>query len=122
MREHYLRDDICCGVEICKVCDTKDARLDSASAILVVDTNVVLRQVFYSVVFPLLVFSSNIFISFRCVVQIDLLENPALENVVVLDVVMEEVKNKNLAVYNRLKALCTSSQRKFFVFYNEYHK
>ncbi|CAA6655841.1 unnamed protein product [Spirodela intermedia] len=89
VREHYLRDDIYCGVQYCKVCDTKDARLGSSeSTILVVDTNVILHQ-------------------------IDLLENPAMDDVVVLDVVMEEVKNKNLSVYNRLKALCTSSQRKF---------
>lgn len=54
--------------------------------------------------------------------QIDLLENPAIEDVVVLSVVLEEVKNKNLAVYNRIKALCTNAARKFFVFSNEYHR
>ncbi|KAM7515994.1 hypothetical protein LguiA_005577 [Lonicera macranthoides] len=98
VREHYLRDDIYCGASFCKVCDTKDARLSlGASTILVVDTNVVLNQ-------------------------IDLLENPAIDEVVVLSVVLEEVKNKNLAVYNRLRALCSNSMRKFFVFSNEYHK
>ncbi|XP_078448448.1 ribonuclease II family protein [Wolffia australiana] len=99
VREHYLRDDIYCGVHFCKVCDSKDAPLgaSASSTILVVDTNVVLHQM-------------------------DLLENPAMEDVVILDVVMEEVKNKNLSVFNRLKALCTSSQRKFFIFYNEFHK
>lgn len=54
--------------------------------------------------------------------QIDLLENPAIDNVVVLLIVLEEVKNKNLAVYNRLKALCSNPARNFFVFSNEYHK
>lgn len=54
--------------------------------------------------------------------QIDLLENPAIDDVVVLSVVLEEVKNKNIAVYNRLRALCSNSLRKFFVFSNEYHK
>ncbi|KAL0396120.1 UNVERIFIED_CONTAM: Exosome complex exonuclease RRP44A, partial [Sesamum calycinum] len=53
---------------------------------------------------------------------IDLLENPAIDDVVVLSVVLEEVKNKNLSVYNRLRALCSNSQRRFFVFSNEYHK
>lgn len=98
VREHYLRDDIYCGAPSCKTCDTSAARLStSASTILIVDTNVVLNQ-------------------------IDLLENPAIDDVVVLSVVLEEVRNKNLAVYNRLKALCTNSLRKYFVFSNEHHK
>ncbi|GFQ06758.1 exosome complex exonuclease rrp44 [Phtheirospermum japonicum] len=98
VREHYLRDDIYCGAPFCKVCDVAAARLSStASAIIIVDTNVVLHQ-------------------------IDLLENPAIDDVVVLSVVLEEVKNKNLSVYNRLRALCSNSLRRFFVFSNEYHK
>ncbi|XP_019158042.1 PREDICTED: exosome complex exonuclease RRP44 homolog A-like isoform X2 [Ipomoea nil] len=96
VREHYLRDDIYCGATFCKSCVVSSARL-SSSRILVVDTNVVLHQ-------------------------IDLLENPAIDNVVVLSVVLEEVKNKNISVYNRLRALCSNSLRKFFVFSNEYHK
>ncbi|XP_010918352.1 exosome complex exonuclease RRP44 homolog A isoform X2 [Elaeis guineensis] len=98
VREHYLRDDIYCGALSCKVCDTSAARLSSStSTILIVDTNVVLNQ-------------------------IDLLENPAIDDVVVLSVVLEEVRNKNLAVYNRVKALCTNSLRRFFVFSNEHHR
>ncbi|CAI9753317.1 unnamed protein product [Fraxinus pennsylvanica] len=95
VREHYLRDDICCGAPFCNVCDVSAARLSSnASSIVIVDTNVVLHQ-------------------------IDLLENLAIEDVVVLSVVLEEFKNKNLAVYNRLRALC--SNPRFIVFSNEYH-
>lgn len=45
-----------------------------------------------------------------------------MDNVVVLSVVLEEVKNKNLSVYNRLRALCSNTLRRFFVFSNEYHK
>ncbi|XAR73670.1 Exoribonuclease II [Bertholletia excelsa] len=98
VREHYLRDDIYCGVPSCKVCDTSGARLSSsASTIIIVDTNVVLNQ-------------------------IDLLENPAVDNVVLLSVVLEEVKNKNIAVYNRVRALCSNSLRKFYVFANEFQK
>ncbi|EPS71662.1 hypothetical protein M569_03096, partial [Genlisea aurea] len=98
VREHYLRDDIYCGAPFCKVCDVGSARLRSAaSTIIIVDTNVVLHQ-------------------------IDLLENPAIDNVVVLSVVLQEVKNKNTAVHNRLRALCDNTQRNFFVFSNEHHK
>ncbi|PON82756.1 PIN domain containing protein [Trema orientale] len=99
VREHYLRDDIYCGASFCKLCDSKDARLSpssSSSPILIIDTNVLLNQ-------------------------IDLLENPAMEDVVLLSIVLQEVKNKNLSVYNRVRALCNPS-RKFFVFSNEHHK
>ncbi|KAE9450204.1 hypothetical protein C3L33_17890, partial [Rhododendron williamsianum] len=89
VREHYLRDDIYCGAPFCKVCDSSAARLSStASTVLIVDTNVVLNQ-------------------------IDLLENEAIDDVVVLSVVLDEVKNKNLGVYNRLRALCSNSVKKF---------
>ncbi|KAL6523031.1 Exosome complex exonuclease RRP44 A [Orobanche minor] len=98
VREHYLRDDINCGAPFCKVCDVAAACLSfTASTIIIIDTNVVLHQ-------------------------IDLLENPAIDDVVVLTVVLEEVKNKNLAVYNRLRALCSNPLRRFFVFSNENHK
>ncbi|KAG0461085.1 hypothetical protein HPP92_021382 [Vanilla planifolia] len=98
VREHYLRDDIYCGADVCKVCKPPSIGLNSsAAAILIVDTNVVLNQ-------------------------IDLLENPAISNVVMLSVVLDEVRNKNLAVYNRVTALCTNSARNFFVFDNEHHR
>nr|CAB3502140.1 unnamed protein product [Digitaria exilis] len=98
VREHYLRDDIYCGFAPCSTCDAAaERKLDAAAAaILVVDTNVVLHQ-------------------------IDLLENPAIEDVVLLSVVLDEVKNKNLAVFNRIKALCTNKARRFYVFANEQH-
>lgn len=96
VREVYLRDDIWCGASSCTTCDSSAARL-SASTILVVDTNVVLNQ-------------------------IDLLENPAIDDVVVLSVVLDEVKNKNLSVYNRIRALCSNSLRNFYVFSNTFHK
>ncbi|OWM70476.1 exosome complex exonuclease RRP44 homolog A [Punica granatum] len=98
VREHYLRDDIYCGVPACKSCDSSAARLSACpSTILILDTNVVLNQ-------------------------IDLIENPAIDDVVVLSIVLQEVRNKNMAVYNRVRALCSNSARKFFVFSNEHHK
>ncbi|CAI9110453.1 OLC1v1010476C1 [Oldenlandia corymbosa var. corymbosa] len=98
VREHYLRDDIYCGAPFCKVCDVSGAKLsDAPSPLLVVDTNVVLNQ-------------------------IDLLENPAIDDVVVLSVVLQEVNNKNISIYNRLRSLCSNASRKFFVFSNEHHR
>lgn len=45
-----------------------------------------------------------------------------MDDVVVLSVVLEEVKNKNIGIYNRLRALCSSSSRNFFVFSNQHHR
>jgi exosome complex exonuclease DIS3/RRP44 len=98
VREHYLRDDISCGALFCPECDTSKAALrQTAGNILVVDTNVVLHQM-------------------------DLLENEIISDVVVLSVVLEEVKNKNLSLYNRLRAIIDNPTRHFFVFANEHHK
>ncbi|XP_031495106.1 exosome complex exonuclease RRP44 homolog A [Nymphaea colorata] len=98
VREHYLRDDIYCGVKVCKTCDSSAAVLSSSDfPILIVDTNVILNQ-------------------------IDLLENPAIKDVVLLSVVLEEVKNKNIGVYNRVRAICSNPSKNFFVFSNEHHK
>ncbi|PPS06117.1 hypothetical protein GOBAR_AA14528 [Gossypium barbadense] len=85
VREIYLRDDIYCGAAACKTCDSSTSRapLDVASPLLILDTNVLLHQ-------------------------IDLLENSAIDNAVLLSVVLDEVKNKNMAVYNRLRALSTN--------------
>lgn len=54
--------------------------------------------------------------------QMDLLENEVVSDVVVLSVVLEEVKNKNLSLYNRLRTIIDNPARCFFVFANEHHK
>jgi exosome complex exonuclease DIS3/RRP44 len=44
-REHYLRDDIYCGLMSCTLCDTRAAVLADGECVLIPDTNVVLHQV-----------------------------------------------------------------------------
>ncbi|KAL3677411.1 hypothetical protein R1sor_027359 [Riccia sorocarpa] len=98
VREHYLRDDIACGTISCTLCDNSKACLSSSPGqITIFDTNVALHQ-------------------------IDLLENAAVSNVVVLSLVLDEVKNKNISVYNRLRTICSNPSRNFFVFSNENHR
>ena len=77
VREHYLRDDVWCGVEGCVVCRQGDSATLNAFSILqsdlcpqphftLPDTNVILHQ-------------------------IDFLEDPVMKNVVVLQVALQEV-------------------------------
>ncbi|XP_034253802.1 exosome complex exonuclease RRP44 [Thrips palmi] len=110
VREHYLRDDIWCGSSLCKNCSLKekDKVLDkevisNVSSVfsfphyLVLDTNVVLHQ-------------------------IDVLEEDVLENVIILQTVLEEVKHRSSPVYRRLKDIIENPNRKFYIFVNEHHK
>ena len=54
--------------------------------------------------------------------QMDFLEHKAVNDVIILSVVLEEVRHKNQSVYQRLRALCASESRRFYVFANEHHR
>ncbi|XP_050562222.1 exosome complex exonuclease RRP44 [Spodoptera frugiperda] len=109
VREHYLRDDLLCGSAACNTCPHKDdefvldgkpesiCSLYSYPHYLILDTNVVLHQ-------------------------IDVLEEDALSNVIILQTVLEEVKHQNTAIYQRLLEIIANKKRKFYSFVNEHHK
>ena len=102
VREHYLRDDLPWDGG-----GGSAGRLEHKPAsgrYLVLDTNVVLHQM-------------------------DLLDHAcdggpcdALCNIIVLETVMEEVKHRSLAVFNRLRALINRPERRVIVFANEHHE
>lgn len=96
-QEHYLRDDIWCGIRGCALCVCDKPLLDSEGTVLVPDTNVVLHQ-------------------------LDLLEHKAISNVVITSTVLEEVKHRSLAAYNRLRSITGNPLRKFYVFSNEHSR
>jgi exosome complex exonuclease DIS3/RRP44 len=54
--------------------------------------------------------------------QMDLLENAAISDVIVPEVVLSEVQGRNKAVHGRLRLLVADKSRRFFVFSNEHHK
>ncbi|XP_068631124.1 exosome complex exonuclease RRP44 isoform X2 [Battus philenor] len=109
VREHYLRSDLLCGSSACNSCPHKDdefvldATPKSICALfdydhyLILDTNVVLHQ-------------------------IDVLEEDALTNVIILQTVLEEVKHQNGAIFQRLLEIIGKKKRKFYSFVNEHHK
>eukprot|EP00854_Cymbomonas_tetramitiformis_P002795 gene2795-3587_t len=98
VRERYLRDDIGCGDIQCTKCDSTLAKLNGSSTqYLIIDTNIVLHQM-------------------------DMLEHCSVNDVIVPSVVREEVKKRNLSLYNRLRTLCTCETRRFYVFSNEFHQ
>ncbi|XP_054885769.1 exosome complex exonuclease RRP44 [Poeciliopsis prolifica] len=107
VREHYLRDDIWCGSEVCTECKQdstvlqRDACIESSLCpdphYLVPDTNVVLHQ-------------------------IDVLEDPVIRNVVILQTVLQEVRHRSAPVYKRLKDIIHDQGRHFYTFTNEHHR
>lgn len=106
VREHYLRDDVWCGVQGCQECRADKFLLDPATTspssllphphLLVLDTNVALHQ-------------------------IDLLCHESIRDVVVPQTVLQEVRHRSLPVYKRLRDIIDLPQKKFYVFTNEHH-
>ncbi|XP_058451921.1 exosome complex exonuclease RRP44 [Malaya genurostris] len=109
VREHYLRDDIACGIASCGLCSLDVTRTsldplpDSGSTIfdsphyLMLDTNIILYQ-------------------------IDFLEADAIRNVIVLSTVLDEVRHRSPVIFKRLRKIMADPGRKFFTFVNEHHK
>jgi hypothetical protein len=52
----------------------------------------------------------------------DLLEHPAVADVIVPSVVLEEVRARNSAAHQRLRQLIAAQPKRFFVFANEHHR
>ena len=108
-REHYLRDDVGCGISSCSLCKNMntnsilDPKPDSYSTkcplphFLLPDTNIVLHQ-------------------------IDFLEDPLIKNVIMMQIVLQEVKHQNPGTYKRIRDVISNNSRKFYVFSNEHHK
>uniref|UniRef100_A0A915JGH6 Protein DIS3 homolog n=1 Tax=Romanomermis culicivorax TaxID=13658 RepID=A0A915JGH6_ROMCU len=126
IQEHYLRDDIYCGLSICKFCTTASSRQRTLSSgqeitgliadrlekpsitnvvrsphVLVVDTNVVLHQM--------------------DILEDDFIANHNSGNVIIPQTVVEEVKHRSPPAYKKLRDLLTNAQKGFYCFYNEFH-
>ncbi|XP_041467167.1 exosome complex exonuclease RRP44-like [Lytechinus variegatus] len=109
VREHYLRDDIWCGSAACSKCPMDKTVLEKEPVpeventlcryphYLLLDTNVVLHQV-------------------------DILEDKAIKNVILLQTVQKEVKHRSLPSYKRIRDLIANDKKKFYVFTNEHHR
>uniref|UniRef100_A0A060SYB3 Ribosomal RNA-processing protein 44 n=1 Tax=Blastobotrys adeninivorans TaxID=409370 RepID=A0A060SYB3_BLAAD len=116
VREQYLRTDIPCGSKSCEICyGLSGANSDVLEPILsgdpssntkrgphyvVIDTNVALKA-------------------------IDVLENKAIfYDVIIPQIVLEEVRNRSLPIYNRLRSLTRGGddEKRFYVFHNEFRR
>ncbi|EDV25093.1 uncharacterized protein TRIADDRAFT_25898 [Trichoplax adhaerens] len=108
VQEHYLRDDVWCGVIGCSSCNTTQAVLDPQclnvqsnlcpkSHFIIPDTNVVCKQ-------------------------IDILEENCIKHAIFLQTVLQEVKHLSASTYRRIRDAIANPEKKFYVFSNEHHK
>jgi len=110
VREHYLRYDIWCGSKACTQCESTNADTEVLSDLpgsvsslcdfnhyVVLDTNAVLHQM-------------------------DVLEDPVFQNVILLQTVLQEVKHQSYTAYKRIRELISVKERNFYVFCNEHHR
>ena len=55
--------------------------------------------------------------------EIDFLEDAnGLQNVIILQTVLKEVRHRSTAIYKRLKDIISYKKRRFYVLLNEHHK
>jgi len=95
VREHYLRDDILSGSPHIDEAHLEPRLSPDAKRYLVPDANVLLHQ-------------------------IDVLEHSALQDVILLQTVLSEVRHRRVALYNRARAVAADPQRRCVVFCNEH--
>lgn len=117
VREQYLRDDIPCSSQGCQYCKNNlyvaDATGKRQEPILETQPNKTTKRGPHY-----LVVDTNIVLD-----GIDLLESDkGFYDVIVPQIVLEEVRNRSLPIYARLRALTKNDDKRFYVFHNEYCK
>lgn len=111
VREHYLRDDIGCGVKGCTACPPPEP-----NAILMdpVEGQQSPHSQFHE---RLVIPDTNILLH-----HLDVLETDSFQDVVILQTVLDEVRNRSPSMYQRARKLISRPERRFHVFSNEHHR
>lgn len=126
VKEHYLRDDIPCGLEGCTIgCNdgikTSPAQTDRPGPLVLLlnpfdeDCRLQLEDAKFQ--HYILIPDTNVFLH-----HLDVLESKAFANVVVLQTVLEEVRNRSAVTHQRIRSLIGRPEKRFFVFSNEHHR
>ncbi len=118
VKEHYLRDDIPCGVVGCSECTPlMEAAVAAGLPASFVDpcaqggVNAAIGRC--HVILP----DTNILLH-----HLDVLETAHFTDIILLQTVLDEVKANSLAIHKRLQSLLAQRHRRFFAFSNEHHR
>ena len=107
----YLRADIPCASLLCSQCTQFSSQLGIAPVLS--STPKLLNKFSKHYVVP----DTNILLN--C---IDVMEqSDVFMDVIILQTVLEEVRNRSSFVYNRLRKLVTDQEKRFYVFHNDFH-
>ena len=109
VREHYLRTDISCGVESCTTCPPN--RTSSKLSDLPIIESSLCGYPHYII--------PDVAVALR---QVDFLEDSAINNVIILQTVLQEVRHERMIVYKRIRDTVSNPDKCFYVFSNEHHK
>lgn len=139
VREHYLRDDIPCGIVNCRQCRPLYQNITDQGGHTFVDANphegendlkkptlnpLKISLLNSSINAPhILVPDTNIFLHHMDVLEAkgdDQSNMPLFSNVVILQTVLEEVKSNNAALFRKIKNFIKDGR--FHLFSNEHHK
>ncbi|KAF2691090.1 ribonuclease R [Lentithecium fluviatile CBS 122367] len=117
VRELYLRQDIPCSSNLCRPClETAPTDYTKKVAPFVLSDTPAGSKNFPNGQY--LVPDTNAFLT-----GMDLFEmETAFHDVIVLQTVLEEVKNRSLPLYHRLIALTKNEGKRFYVFFNEFRQ
>ncbi|EMD01186.1 hypothetical protein BAUCODRAFT_29619 [Baudoinia panamericana UAMH 10762] len=116
VRELYLRQDIPCSSQLCTAClDLAPPSFHRKTEPFVLSATPAATKQYPQGHY--LVPDTNAFLS-----AMDLFETEgaAFQDVIVLQTVLEEVKNRSLPLYNRLIALTKNEGKRFYVFFNDF--
>lgn len=115
VREQYLRKDIPCSSQLCSTC-TSTAAPDASGN---VPKPVLSRKPATSKSFSqghYLLPDTNVLLN-----GMDLFEQASsFRDVIILQTVLEELRNRSLPLYNRLMSLVKSEDKRFYLFFNEF--
>ncbi|MCJ1399819.1 exosome catalytic subunit dis3 [Xylographa trunciseda] len=115
VRELYLRQDIPCSSKLCSVCLSNapaDANGNVSPFVLSEKPNATRKYPNGHYLVP----DTNALLN-----AMDLFEQTsAFYDVIVLQTVLEELRNRSLPLYNRLIGLTKSDEKRFYVFFNDF--
>lgn len=115
VRELYLRQDIPCSSQLCSRCAT-EAPTDSNGRVrpFVLSSGPAANKTFPKGHY--IVPDTNIFLYCMDVIE----HKSAFYDVIVLQTVLDELRNRSLPLYNRLRSLTSSQDKRFYVFHNDF--
>ncbi|KPI45607.1 Exosome complex exonuclease dis3 [Cyphellophora attinorum] len=115
VREQYLRKDIPCSSQLCSTCPATAATDVHGQ----VPPFVLSKRPVGIKSFPnghYLIPDTNVLLTGMDVFE----DTNNFHDVIVLQTVLEELKNRSLPLYNRLMALTKSEEKRFYLFFNEF--